>query len=64
MTIASNTASAAPVPISAPGQPRTVPTASTTVRASTNSTSDAKNAAVMVGHACPQSMIIGVSEQR
>src|ERR1700736_4213303 len=40
---------AAPLPTSAPRQPRTTPTASTTVRASTNSTSEARKAAATVG---------------
>src|SRR5271169_4762436 len=49
---------AMPVPPRAPRQPRTVPTASTTVRASTNSTSEARNAATIVGATCAQLMII------
>src|SRR5215471_5332763 len=49
--------SARPVPKSAGRQPRTVPTASTTVSASTNSTSEARNAAVRDGSAWAQEII-------
>jgi hypothetical protein len=55
-TIPKSTAKAPPAPAKAPGQPRTVPTASTTVSASTNSTIEARKAAVSVDHALqPQS---------
>ena len=50
MRTASSTA-AATVPAHAERQPRTAPTASTMVSASTNSTSDARKAAKTVGHA-------------
>ncbi len=57
--MASRSTRATALPSSASRQPRTLPTASTTVSASTNSTSEAENAARIVGPTCVQATSIG-----
>src|SRR5580765_8073724 len=64
MTRMANVRSAKPAPASAGRQPRMAPTASTTVRASTNSTREARNAASTDGPACAQSIITSVPSSR
>src|SRR3954452_6776419 len=59
-TSSASTARPSPVPVSAGRQPRTVPTASTTVSASTNSTSEARKAARTVGAAWTQTALVNI----
>lgn len=47
-----------PAPVNAPRQPRTAPTVSTIVRASMNSTSEARKAARIVGPAFAHSISV------
>src|SRR6266853_3235037 len=54
---ASSTPDAKHAPVNAGRQPRTIPMARTTVSASTNSTRDARKAAIIDGPACTQSIM-------